>query len=79
MDYQLPSNVHAIQPLKQNTFSVGGGGTLTVSASSTLKGSSTLLESTLLESVDRYLPLLEAAIALCGQKRQDIRQKEQIT
>lgn len=41
------------------TFSVKGGGTFTVSASSTLKGSSILLES-----VERYLPFLDAAIVL---------------
>ena len=44
---------------KQNTFSVGGGegGTLTVSASSPSRRSSTLLES-----VDKQLPLLDTAI-----------------
>lgn len=43
------------------TFSAGGGGTFTVSASSTLSGSSILLDS-----VDRYLPLpIEPDVLLC--------------
>lgn len=46
-----------------STLSVGGGGMLTVSASSTLKGSSTLLES-----VVRYLPFLSASNTLLLQK-----------
>lgn len=52
----------------QNTFSDGGGGACTVSASSTLKGSLTLLESlqsvVLLDSMDKNRPFLEAAIFL---------------
>lgn len=36
----------------KNTFSAGGGGSFTVSASSTLSGSSILLDS-----VDKHLPL----------------------
>jgi len=44
-----------------STFSVGGGGT--VSASSTLKGSSILLES-----VQKPLPLIDTDIALQSKK-----------
>lgn len=42
---------------RQNTFSVGGGGLSTISASSTLKGTSTLVES-----AERYLPFLPATL-----------------
>lgn len=49
-----------------STLSVGGGGMLTVSASSTLKGSSTLLES-----VVRYLPFFIASDTLLLQKSEN--------
>lgn len=56
------SNVQCFSK-QDSTFSVGGGGVFTVSASSTLKGSSTLSES-----VVRYLPFFGASDTLNLQK-----------
>ena len=61
MDYEIHSNLHP----QCNTFSVGGGGTSTVSASSTLDVLSTSNgSSTLVESVVIYLPFPDTAIVL---------------
>lgn len=60
--YPTKEKAHGIVRSKQSTFSVGGGGTSTVSASSTWTGSSTLVGP-----VDNNLPFLDAATVLFQQ------------